>query len=80
MFETQHYLLTMRRLLFTCIIATLALCFNAQQSLSSVILKNGTEQKGYIKHIDPTDALTIDIAGVETQIKKRYCRGGSIEG
>jgi hypothetical protein len=45
-----------------------------------VILKNGTEQKGYIKHIDPTDALTIDIAGVETQIKKRYCRSGSIEG
>ena len=69
MFETQHYLLTMRRLLFTCIIATLALCVNAQQSLSSVILKNGTELRGYIKSIDPSDALTMIISDKEVKIK-----------
>ena len=69
MFETQHYLLTMRRLLFTCIITSLALCVNAQQSLSSVILKNGTELKGYIKSIDPSDALTMIISDKEVKIK-----------
>ena len=41
----------------------------AQNGQSVVKLKNGTVLKGIIKHIDPTDALTIDVAGVETQIK-----------
>ena len=72
MFETQHYLLTMRRLLFTCIIATLALCVNAQQSLSSVILKNGTELRGYIKSIDSSQRDKSDVSHKERIIKYPY--------
>ena len=72
MFETQHYLLTMRRLLFTCIITTLALCVNAQQSLSSVILKNGTELKGYIKSIDSSQRDKSDVSHKERIIKYPY--------
>lgn len=41
----------------------------AQKGISSVILKNGTVLKGIIKTIDPTDAVTIEISGVETKIK-----------
>ncbi len=41
----------------------------AQEKQSVVTLKNGTVLKGTIKSIDPTDALTIVIAGVETSIK-----------
>ncbi len=41
----------------------------AQKTLSSVILKNGTVLKGYIKSMDPTDAIVIEISGVETKIK-----------
>ena len=55
--------------LLTIIIALLPLLAFAQNGQSAVKLKNGTVLKGIIKHIDPTDALTIDIAGVETQIK-----------
>lgn len=42
---------------------------SAQDKMSVVTLKSGTELKGVIKAIDPTDALTIVIAGVETKIK-----------
>lgn len=41
----------------------------AQEKISVVTLKNGTELKGTIKAIDPTDALTMVIAGIETSIK-----------
>lgn len=47
----------------------LPLFASAQEKQSVVILKNGTELKGVIKAIDPTDALTIVIAGVEAKIK-----------
>lgn len=40
-----------------------------QKCVSSVVLKNGTVLKGYIKRIVPTDAVTIEISGVETTIK-----------
>lgn len=36
---------------------------------SVVTLKNGTELKGKIKSINPTDSLTIVISGIETPIK-----------
>ena len=42
---------------------------SAQEKMSVVTLKSGTELKGVIKAIDPTDALTIVIAGIETTIK-----------
>ena len=42
---------------------------NAQDKQSVVTLKNGTELTGVIKAIDPADALTIVIGGVETKIK-----------
>ncbi len=58
----------MKKLLFF-LIALLPLIASAQSGKSAVKLKNGTILKGTIKHIDPTDALTLDIAGVETQIK-----------
>lgn len=41
----------------------------AQDKISVVTLKNGTVLKGAIKAIDPTDALTIVIAGIETSVK-----------
>ena len=55
--------------LLTIIIAFLPLLASAQNGLSVVTLKNGTELKGTIKAIDPTDAVTIVIAGIETKIK-----------
>ncbi len=58
----------MKKLLFL-LIALLPLIASAQNGQSVVTLKNGTELKGTIKAIDPTDALTIVIAGVETKIK-----------
>lgn len=42
---------------------------NAQDKQSVVTLKNGTVLTGIIKAIDPADALTIVIGGVETTIK-----------
>lgn len=42
---------------------------NAQDKISVVKLKNGTQLKGVIKSIDPTDAVIMDIAGVETSLK-----------
>jgi len=41
----------------------------AQETQSVVTLKNGTELKGTIKSIDPTESLTIVISGIETSIK-----------
>lgn len=41
----------------------------AQTKTSVVKLKSGTEIKGVIKAIDPTDAVTIEVAGIETTIK-----------
>lgn len=41
----------------------------AQSKKSLVRLKDGTEIKGVIKAIDPTDAVTLVIAGIETKIK-----------
>lgn len=41
----------------------------AQDKISVVTLNNGTVLKGTIKAIDPTDALTIVIAGIETYVK-----------
>ena len=41
----------------------------AQSKRSMVILKNGTVLNGVIKSIDPTDALTMVIGGVETTVK-----------
>ena len=58
----------MKKLLFL-LIALLPLLASAQRGQSVVTLKNGTELKGTIKAIDPTDALTIVIAGVEAKIK-----------
>lgn len=53
-------------LLFTLFIS---LTISAQDKLSVVTLKNGTELTGVIKAIDPLDAMTIIIGGVETTIK-----------
>ena len=47
----------------------LPLTANAQDKISVVKLKNGTQLKGVIKSIDPTDAVIMDIAGVETSLK-----------
>ena len=58
----------MKKLLFM-LIALLPIVASAQSGQSVVTLKNGTELKGTIKAIDPTDALTIVIAGVEAKIK-----------
>ena len=40
-----------------------------QMPITAVTLKNGTVLKGVIRHIDPTDALTINISGLDTNIK-----------
>ena len=53
-------------LLFTIFIS---LTINAQEKQSVVKMKNGTTLKGVIKSIDPTDAVVISIAGVETSLK-----------
>lgn len=55
--------------LFILLMAIMPIVANAQEKQSVVTLKSGTELKGVIKAIDPTDALTIVIAGVETKIK-----------
>ena len=41
---------------------------NAQEKQAVVTLKNGTELKGIIKSINPTESLEIIIAGIETKI------------
>ena len=55
--------------LLVLLMLLLPLMANAQDKLSVVKLKNGTQLKGVIKSIDPTDAVVMDIAGVETTLK-----------
>ena len=57
----------MKKLLF--ILTLLPLLTFAQGNLSIVTLKNGTELKGIIKSIDPTEAVIMEIAGIETNLK-----------
>lgn len=59
----------MKKVLITIITMLLPVMASAQSKLSAVTLKNGTTLQGVIKSIDPTDAVTIEIAGVETMIK-----------
>ena len=47
----------------------LPLIVNAQDKISVVTLKNGTELRGVITSFDPLDALTIVVAGFESKIK-----------
>lgn len=42
---------------------------NAQDKISVVKLKNGTELKGIIKSINPSDVLIIDVSGIDYSIK-----------
>ena len=57
------------RKLILFILLVLPILSNAQSKQSIVKLKNGTVLKGNIKTIDAMDAVTIEIAGVETKIK-----------
>ena len=66
-YVVRKYNKDMKKLLL--LIFALPLLATAQEKLSVVTLKNGTELTGVIKAIDPMDALTISIAGIETQIK-----------
>lgn len=58
----------MKQLLLFLMLFT-PLLSEAQNKQSVVTLKNGTELKGVIKSIDPMNALTIVIAGIESTIK-----------
>lgn len=58
----------MKSLIFLLLFIAIPFFANAQKQ-SAVTLNNGTELIGVIKSIDPTDALTIVIADVETTIK-----------
>ena len=49
--------------------AIMPMVVNAQNGKVVVTLKNGTTIVGDVKSIDPTDAVTIVIAGIETSIK-----------
>ena len=60
--------MTMKRILLSILLLLPILAY-AQNKQSVVTLKNGTELKGVIKSIDPTDALIVEVAGVETSIK-----------
>lgn len=53
----------------TLLFVLLSLYINAQNQISIVTLKSGTKLKGVIKSINPTENLTISIAGIETSIK-----------
>lgn len=55
--------------MFLTAITSLPKTAMAQSRMSIVKLKSGTEIKGVIKSIDPTDAITLEIAGIETKIK-----------
>ena len=59
----------MKKIVLLLLLMCTSLLCNAQEKMSVVTLKSGTELKGVIKTIDPLDALTIVIAGVETTIK-----------
>ena len=58
-----------RKILLLFVMIVFPFGTSAQDKLSVVTLKNGTEIKGVIKSIDPTDALKMIIAGVEISIK-----------
>ena len=59
----------MKKILLLCLLMLSSAHMVGQNKVSSVILKNGTVIKGYIKSIDPTDAITIEISGIDTKIK-----------
>ena len=59
----------MKKLLTFLLLTILPVIILAQEKQSIVTLKNGTELKGTIKSIIPTDSLTIVISGIETSIK-----------
>ena len=51
------------------LMAIMPMIVNAQNGKVVVTLKNGTTIVGDVKSIDPTDAITIVVAGIETTIK-----------
>lgn len=55
--------------ILTLTIAVLPLTIKAQAKTAVVKLKNGTEIKGVIKSLDPMDAITVIVAGMEITIK-----------
>ena len=59
----------MKKLLTFLFLTILPVFVLAQEKQSVVTLKNGTELKGTIKSLVPTDSLTIVISGIETSIK-----------
>ena len=59
----------MKKLLTFLLLTILPVFVLAQEKQSVVTLKNGTELKGTIKSLVPTDSLTIVISGIETSIK-----------
>ena len=59
----------MKKLLTIILLTILSAIIMAQEKQSVVTLKNGTEIKGTIKSLVPTDSLTIVISGIETSIK-----------
>ena len=59
----------MKKVLLIFVMIAFPILVSAQNKISVVTLKNGTELKGIIKSIDPTDAVKIKIAGIETTIK-----------
>lgn len=58
----------MKKLLFAIFILMSSMAYG-QSKMSVVKLKNGTELKGVIKSIDPTDSMVLSIGGIETTIK-----------
>lgn len=59
----------MKKAFITIIAMLIPLTITAQSKKSLIKLKDGTEIKGIIKAIDPTDAVTLVIGGIETKIK-----------
>lgn len=62
-------MIIMKKVLLIFVMIAFPILVSAQDKISVVTLKNGTELKGIIKSIDPTDAVKIEIAGIETTIK-----------
>lgn len=59
----------MKRFIVLALLTVCSISSRAQSGKSVVVLKNGTELVGVIKSINPTETLTLVIAGVETKIK-----------
>lgn len=59
----------MKKSILAIIMIVFPLFASSQAKLSKVIMKNGTEIIGTIKSLDPTDAITLIVAGIETSIK-----------